>query len=206
MNNYTVQKFSEIIGFSKSTIRRWDKEGTLKAKRTSTNRRYYTDKDVQDVLRLPLEKKDKKVILYCRVSSPGQKDDLNSQINALEYFARSKGLVFETVQEIGGGMNFSRKKFMQIITGVINGDIEKLIIAHKDRLARFGFELIENICKQYDCELLVMNDEKQSPQQEMVEDLMSIIHTFSCRLYGLRKYKNKKEILKLVTDETKPKN
>ena len=95
---------------------------------------------------------------------------------------------------------------MTIITNVINGEIGTLVVAHKDRLARFGFELIENLCKQYGCELIVMNQESLSPQQEMVEDLMSIIHTFSCRLYGLRKYKSKKEVLKLVGNETKPKN
>jgi len=206
MTIYTVGQLAKIVGYSISTLRRWDRDGTYPARRTNGNRRYYTDEDVQQILRIPLNSKQKKVVLYCRVSSPTQKDDLQSQVVALENFATGRGIVFETIQEVGGGMNFSRKKFMTIITNVINGEIGTLVVAHKDRLARFGFELIENLCKQYGCELIVMNQESLSPQQEMVEDLMSIIHTFSCRLYGLRKYKSKKEVLKLVGNETKPKN
>jgi len=206
MSAYTVGQLAQKIGYSVSTLRRWDREGTYPARRTAGNRRYYTDEDIQQILRLPINQKQKKVVLYCRVSSPAQKDDLQSQVTALESFATGRGIVYETVQEIGGGMNLSRKKFMAIVTDIINGDIGTLVVAHKDRLARFGFELIENLCQQYGCELVVMNQESLSPQQEMVEDLMSIIHTFSCRLYGLRKYKSKKEIMKLVGDETKPKN
>jgi len=206
MNTYTVGQLAQKIGYSVSTLRRWDREGTYIARRTKSNRRYYTDEDIQQILRIPISEKQKKTVLYCRVSSPAQKDDLQSQVVALESFAIGRGIVFETIQEVGGGMNFSRKKFMSIISDIINGGIGTLVVAHKDRLARFGFELIENLCKQYGCELIVMNQESLSPQQEMVEDLMSIIHTFSCRLYGLRKYKSKKEILKLVGDETKSKN
>ena len=203
---YTVGQLAKIIGYSVSTLRRWDRDGTYVARRTKSNRRYYTDEDIQQILRITVNEKQKKTLVYCRVSSPAQKDDLQSQVTALESFATGRGTVFETIQEVGGGMNFSRKKFMAIITGIINGEVGTLVVAHKDRLARFGFELVENLCKQYGCELIVMNQESLSPQQEMVEDLMSIIHTFSCRLYGLRKYKSKKEVLKLVGDEKKPKN
>ena len=181
-------------------------DGTYSARRTKGNRRYYTDEDIQQILRITVNEKQKRTVVYCRVSSPAQKDDLQSQVTALESFAIGRGAVFETIQEVGGGMNFSRKQFMAIITGIINGEIGTLVVAHKDRLARFGFELVENLCKQYGCELIVMNQESLSPQQEMVEDLMLIIHTFSCRLYGLRKYKSKKEVLKLVGDEKKPKD
>ena len=206
MTIYTVGQLARVIGYSVSTLRRWDRDGTYPARRTNGNRRYYTDEDIQQILRISLSVKPKRVVLYCRVSSPSQKDDLQSQVVALENFAIGRGILFETVQEVGGGMNFSRKKFMAIITGIINGEIGTLVVAHKDRLARFGFELVENLCKQYGCELIVMNQESLSPQQEMVEDLMSIIHTFSCRLYGLRKYKSKKELMKLVGNETQSKD
>jgi predicted site-specific integrase-resolvase len=117
----------------------------------------------------------------------------------MEMFALGRGLITETITEIGGGMDFSRKKFMQLVTDIISGEVGTVIVAHKDRLARFGFDLIDNLAKQYGCEIIVVNREELSPQQEMVEDLMSIIHTFSCRLHGLRKYKKAKD---LINDET----
>jgi len=148
---------------------------------------------------MSVEDKPKRNVIYCRVSSPNQKDDLKSQVQAMEMFALGRGMIVETITEIGGGMDFSRKKFMQIINDIIAGEIGTVIVAHKDRLARFGFEMIDNLAKTYGSEILVVNKEELSPQQEMVEDLMSIIHTFSCRLYGLRKYKKAKDLLQ---DET----
>lgn len=94
----------------------------------------------------------------------------------------------EWISEIGGGMNFKRKRFLRLMDEIQQGKISKLIIAHKDRLCRFGFEYFEHMAKECGCEIVVVNHESLSPQKEMVEDLLSIIHTFSCRLYGLRRY------------------
>ena len=122
----------------------------------------------------------------------GKKDDLDSQVKALENFCAGSGLaVDDWVSEIGGGMNFKRKEFLNLIEDITAGRISKLVIAHKDRLVRFGFVLIEKLAIDNGCEVIIMNQESMSPQQEMVEDLLAIVHTFSCRLYGLRKYKNK---------------
>jgi putative resolvase len=192
---YKINEFAKLVGVSAHTVRRWEKEGRLTVARTLTNQRYFTDQDVQRVLRLRLESKPKQCVIYCRVSSPSQKDDLASQVDAMEAFSTARGLVVsETVKEIAGGMNMSRPKFLGVVFGIINGEIGTLVIAHKDRLARFGFELIENLADNYGCKIIVANQEKLSSQQEMVEDLMAIIHTFSCRLYGLRKYKSKKDL------------
>ena len=183
------------MGVTADTLRRWDREGKLSPNKTISGHRMYTELDFQKALRITIDQKPKRAVIYCRVSSSNQKDDLQSQIQAMEYFALGRGLVTETITEIGGGMNFSRKKFMQLITDIISGEIGTVIIAHKDRLARFGFELVDNMAKQYGCEIIVVNKEELSPQQEMIEDLMSIIHTFSCRLYGLRKYKKAKDLI-----------
>ena len=94
----------------------------------------------------------------------------------------------DIVEEIGGGLNFKRKKFRQIIHWAIQGEIKLLCVAHKDRLCRFAFDFIEELATSYGCEIIVANQESLSPQQELVEDLMAIIHCFSCRLYGLRSY------------------
>lgn len=196
MNKYKIAEFAKLVGLSKHTVRRWEKEGKIKPSRTLTNQRYFTDLDVQQVLRLPLKDKTKRSIIYCRVSSPNQKDDLDGQVQAMLNFANGRGIApTEVIREIGGGMNMSRPKFLGIIFGIINGEIGILVVAHKDRLARFGFDLIENLANNYGCEVIIANQESLSPQQEIIEDLMAIIHTFSCRLYGLRKYKSKKDLL-----------
>jgi predicted site-specific integrase-resolvase len=128
-------------------------------------------------------------VVYCRVSSAGQKDDLVSQVSAMEIFCLSSGVaVDEWIQEIGGGMNFKRKHFLSLVDRIQRGEILKLIVAHKDRLMRFGFDLLSHVAAENGCEIIVANQESLSPQQEMVEDLMAIVHTFSGRLYGMRKY------------------
>lgn len=95
----------------------------------------------------------------------------------------------EWIQEVGGGLNFKRKRFLEIMDRIVVGDIGVLVIAHKDRLARFGYGLIEHLCEVANCDLIVMNTETLSPEREMVEDLMTIAHCFSSRLYGLRNYR-----------------
>jgi predicted site-specific integrase-resolvase len=192
---YKIGEFAAKLNVHIDTLRRWDSNGKLIAQRSVGGTRYYTDEHFQKALRLELEEKPKRSAIYCRVSSPNQKDDLQSQVHAMELFALGRGIIAETITEIGGGMNFSRKKFTKLITDIINGDVGLVIVAHKDRLARFGFEMVDNLAKQYGCEIIVVNREELSPQQEMVEDLMAIIHTFSCRLYGLRKYKKAKDVL-----------
>ena len=198
MKKMSITEFANTLGVIPDTVRRWERSGKLSPERTHGGHRRYTEKDVQNALRLKILDKPKRKVIYCRVSGANQKDDLKSQVEVMELFAIGRGLITETITEIGGGMNMSRPKFLKIVTDIINGDIDTVIVAHKDRLARFGFELVENIAKTYGCEIIVVNCEKLSPQQEMVEDLMSIIHMFSCRLYGLRKYKKAKD---LVGDE-----
>ena len=108
----------------------------------------------------------------------------------METYCLGAGIaVDEWIQEIGGGMNFKRKRFLALVEQIGCGEVRQVLVAHKDRLMRFGFDLFEQIARHNDCEVVIVNQESLSPQQEMVEDLMAIVHTFSCRLYGMRKYK-----------------
>jgi len=173
----------------------------LSPKNISNGHRYYDESDVRQLL--GITNNERQVVVYCRVSSHSQKDDLKSQVMAMEQFCLSSGIaVDEWVSEIGGGMNFKRQKFLKLMDAIENGEISKLLIAHKDRLVRFGFEYFEHLATKNGCKIIVENLESLSPQQEMVEDLMAIIHTFSCRLYGLRKYK--KNIKKAIANESDP--
>ncbi len=187
---YRISEFAKKIGKTPDTLRRWDRTGRLPAKRTASGQRYYTERDVYLALGLEPPEAKKKIVVYCRVSSRSQKDDLESQTKALELFCAGAGLpVDEWLQEFGGGMNFKRKKFLFLMSQIQSRQIAKLVIAHKDRLVRFGFDYFEWFATQNECQIIIMNQQSLSPQQEMVEDLMAIVHTFSCRLYGLRKYK-----------------
>ncbi len=192
---YRIDEFAKRVGKGKSTLRKWDNEGLLPAKRTPGGQRYYDELDVRKIL--GYDESSRKTIVYCRVSSHSQKDDLHSQEEATRQFCLGGGIaVDEWVSEIGSGLNFKRKKFLNLMSRIYRGEIQQLIIAHKDRLCRFGFDYFQYMADENGCKLLVINQEQLSPQQEMVEDLMAIIHVFSCRLYGLRRYKNKiKEVV-----------
>ena len=185
---YRIHEFAERIGRSTATVRRWEREGKLVAKRLPSGHRFFDESDVRLMLGGAPEKR--LTVVYCRVSSAGQKDDLVSQVSAMEIFCLSSGVaVDEWIQEIGGGMNFKRKHFLSIMDRIQRGEIKTLLVAHKDRLMRFGFDLFQHIATENGCEIIVANQESLSPQQERVEDLMAIVHTFSCRLYGMQKYK-----------------
>jgi predicted site-specific integrase-resolvase len=198
---YKVGKAAELLGVSRVTLQKWDREGKLVANRNETNRRYYTDEQINNFLRKPRIELNR-IVAYCRVSSPNQRPDLKNQRKCLEEFCKASGIAnVDYLEEIGGGLNFNRPVFLEIIHEITVGRISKLIVAHKDRLCRFGFELIKNLCDLNNCELLVVNVEKLSPEQEMVQDLMTIIHCFSSRLYGLRNYK---KTLQKALEEKQP--
>ncbi len=203
---YRVKEFAKLVGKSSSTLRRWDREGKLKPKRSAGNQRYYTDADLQKALNIETETQIGKTVVYCRVSSNNQKPELEHQIIAMEEFCRGRGeCIDEWISEVGGGLNFKRKKFLKLMKDIRLGEVSKVIIAHKDRLVRFSFEFIEEFASWYGCEIIVANQESLSPEEEMVKDLMSIIHTFSCRLYGLRSYKKQIKAIASISLESKSK-
>lgn len=187
-------EFAEEIGVSVETLRRWDRTGKLKAKRTPSNHRYYTEEDLLQAKGLKPISEERLIKVYCRVSSAKQKNELANQKSSMEQFCLARGYaVDEWVEEIGGGLNFKRKKFLSLIEEAISGKIEVIVIAHKDRLCRFAFDLIEQLLSKRGCQIVVANAESMSPQQELVEDLMAVVHCFSCRLYGSRSYRKEKE-------------
>lgn len=185
---------SKILRVTVKTLQNWDKDKKLIAFRNKeTNRRYYTEQQINEFLGKE-SKSHEKIVIYARVSNIGQKDDLQNQQDFLQQYSNVKGyIVSEIITDIASGMNFKRKNWNKLLKDVMNRKIEKIIIAHKDRFVRFGFDWFDEMCKSFGCEIEVVNNEKLSPQEEMVQDLISIIHIFSCRIYGLRKYK--KEIV-----------
>lgn len=203
MNTYNVAEFAHLVGVSVKTLQRWDREGKLTpAARTPGNRRLYTQEQLNQLLhRVP--KRERVSVAYLRVSSQAQKPDLANQKTALEQFCIAKGLTIdEWIAEIGGGLNFKRPKFTELVDRIIRGEIATLVIAHKDRLARFGYELLVHLCETHECQIIVLNTESLSPEQEMVQDLLTITQCFSARLDGLRNYR--KAINKALQDDQSP--
>jgi excisionase family DNA binding protein len=183
MQHVTPKEAAKILGVHVSSLRRWENEGKLKAIRTPGGQRRFIIEEVEKVAGMP---RTVRTVCYGRVSTHSQQDDLQRQLEHL----RTRYSEAEIISEVGSGLNFKRKKFLSILERIIDGDIQRLVIAHPDRLVRFGFELVKWLCTKFECELVVLNDRKLSPEQELVQDLLSIIHCFSSRLYGLRKYKS----------------
>jgi len=149
----------------------------------------YTDEHLYQVL--PRRRvAERATVVYMRVSSQAQKPDLLNQRTVLEQFCAARGLVVtEWMSEIGGGLNFKRSKFLALVDRIVTNQVAMVVIAHKDRLMRFGFDLVAHLCLRHGCELIAMNTETLSPEQEMAQDLMTITHCFSARLDGLRNYR-----------------
>ena len=208
MNTYKPQEFAEMIGVSVKTLQRWGNEDKLKAYRTPTDRRYYTHKQYVDYMG-DSNSKHGKTIIYTRVSSNGQKDDLINQVEFLKQYANAKGIIVDEIfEDIGSGLNYNRKKWNKLIEDCMLGLVKTIIIAHKDRFIRFGYDWFERFLKANGVDIIIVNNEKLSPEQELVNDLISIIHVFSCRIYGLRKYKKQiegdGEIAKEIKNGNKP--
>ncbi|AHJ29577.1 IS607 family transposase [Nodularia spumigena] len=146
---FKPHEFAEKIGVSVKTLQRWDNSGKLPAKRTPSGHRFYTENDLLIIQGLKPTEQHRKNIVYCRVSSNGQKPELRNQITAMETFCLNRGLaVDEWVSEIGGGLNFKRKKFLSIMMSMLQGEIAIIVIAHKDRMCRFAYEgLPHTTCK-----------------------------------------------------------
>lgn len=165
------------LGVHANTLRKWANEGKIRYIRQPGGQRLYDVSSVGD-------DGDRRRVCYCRVSSRKQKDDLERQIAKM----RSLFPDHEIVTDIGSGLNFKRKGFASVLECAMRGNLAEVVVAHRDRLCRFGFDLIEWIVGQNGGKVVVLDDTESSPQRELVNDLVSIIHVFACRIHGLRKY------------------
>ena len=189
-NTYSPKQFGKLIGRTTNTLQKWDREGKLKAHRSpTTNRRYYTH-DQYLAYRGLVAPEQGLTIVYSRVSGVAQKPDLANQVETLEAYCKQHSLVVdEWMSDIGSGLNYKRKQFNHLMQLVELGKVRRILIAHRDRLVRFGYEYFEAFCERHHTEIVVINGESHSPEQELVRDLMAIVTVFSARLHGLRSYK-----------------
>ena len=191
ITNYKPKDFAELLGVSVKTLQRWDRDGILKANRTPTDRRYYTYDQYLQFKGIQTENDIRDTVIYARVSTRNQKDDLQNQVEFLKQFCNAKGIIVnQCVEDFGSGLNYNRKKWNRLLDEVMANKIKAIVISNKDRFIRFGYDWFEKFCEKFNTKIIIVNNETLSPNEELVQDIISILHVFSCRLYGLRKYKN----------------
>lgn len=194
ITNYKPKEFAKLLNVSVKTLQRWDREKTLIANRTLTNRRYYTYDQYLQFKGIGKDADFRKIVIYTRVSTRNQSDDLENQVDFLQTYANAKGLIAdEIIRDYGSGLNYNRKKWNQLLVEVMENKIKMILVSHQDRFVRFGFDWFEKFCNKFNVEIVVVKNEKLSPHEELVQDIVSILHVFSGRLYGLRKYKKQIE-------------
>ncbi|MBS3938288.1 MAG: IS607 family transposase [Peptococcaceae bacterium] len=205
MDRYVaIGEASKALDVSITTLRRWEAEGKLIPERTAGRQRRY------DLAKLKPEwfhaaQEDRKTIAYARVSSHDQKDDLERQKQVLELYCAKQGWTFEVIADLGSGMNYNKKGLKRLLEEIIEGRVGRLVVAHKDRLLRFGAELVFAICEAKDVEVLIINQGVDTTfEQDLAEDVLEIITVFSARLYGSRSRKNRKLLdgVKRAVEET----
>ena len=209
ITNYKPKDFAELLGVSVKTLQRWDRDGILKANRTPTDRRYYTYDQYLQFKGIQTENDIRDTVIYARVSTRNQKDDLQNQVEFLKQFCNAKGIIVnQCVEDFGSGLNYNRKKWNRLLDEVMANKIKAIVISNKDRFIRFGYDWFEKFCEKFNTKIIIVNNETLSPNEELVQDIISILHVFSCRLYGLRKYKNQikedEEIAKELQNGNKP--
>lgn len=205
ITNYKPGDFAELLGVSVKTLQRWDREGILKANRMPTDRRYYTYDQYLQFKGIKTKNDNRETVIYARVSTRNQKEDLQNQVAFLRQFCNAKGMIVDQcIEEYGSGLNYNRKKWNRLLEEVMEQKVKTIVVTHQDRFIRFGYDWFERFCEKFHTTIVIVNNEELSPQEELVQDMISILHVFSCRLYGLRKYKNQikrdEEIVKELQD------
>ena len=179
-----MNEVSEITGLAQSTLRLMHRKGELvPAKVSSGGTRYYSDEQIKEYM--GIETVSKRIVIgYARVSSRKQEDDLNKQIENLKTYMFAKGYSFEMITDIGSSINYSKKGLTKLLERIHNGEISKVVVLYKDRLVRFGFELLETVCKLNDCEIEIVDNTPKMDEEELINDLVKVVNVFGSELKG----------------------
>ncbi|MCH9626239.1 MAG: hypothetical protein S4CHLAM123_14350 [Chlamydiales bacterium] len=186
----SIGKAAALLGVSRDTLRRWEAAGKITAERTARGHRRYDLGKIQGIHPTPMS--DRPTIIYARVSGHDQKKDLQRQIELLETYCIVHGWKYEIIQDLGSGLNYKKKGLNHLIKRICSDGIQRLVLTNKDRLLRFGSELIFSLCEQFSVEVVLINSSEESTfEEDLAQDVLEIITVFSARLYGSRSKKNK---------------
>ena len=194
-----IGEASALLGVTPQTLRKWEKTGELLPdRRSKTGTRYY---DVNKLI--GINNTGQPTVCYARVSSHDKKDDLDRQQELLEAYCAAKGWRCEVIRDLGSGMNYRKRGLNRLLELIMTRQMKRLVLTHKDRLLRFGAELVFTLCEVQGIEIVIIHQgEQPSFEEELAQDVLEIITVFSARLYGSRSHKHKKMMaaLKDVTD------
>ena len=193
MKYYSSKTVTQILGVTAQTLRNWDREGKLKPAYIKGNGyRYYSEESILAYTQERKTKKNLNVIGYARVSSKKQLDDLERQVNNIKEYISSKYESFDIITDVGSGINYNKPGLLKLIEKINKKEVDLIVILYKDRLLRFGFELVEHFAKLNNVSIEILDNKMDKTQdQELVEELVQIITVFSCKLQGKRKSKTK---------------
>ena len=199
-----IGEAAAALGVSITTLRRWEASGKLAAEHTAGGHRRYDLAKLKPELFRAEADAQRRTVAYARVSSHDQKDDLERQKQVLELYCARQGWTFEVIADLGSGMNYQKKGLKKLLESIIDGQIGRLVITHKDRLLRFGAELVFATCETKNVEVIILNQgEDPTFEEDLAKDMLEIITVFSARLYGSRSGKNQKLLddVKKVVEE-----
>ena len=202
MELISIGKFAKMVGVTPTTLRRMHLRGDfIPYHITKSGTRYYSMEQLKEFSSGPLVS-EKIVIGYCRVSTPAQKDDLETQVQNVKSYMYAKGYKFEIITDIGSGINYKKKGLLELINKINNHEVSTVVVLYKDRLIRFGFDLLDYLCEINGVKIEIIDNTEYSKEQELTDDLIQIITVFANRLYGQRSKKTKRLIDEIKNNAT----
>jgi predicted site-specific integrase-resolvase len=200
----SIHKVASILGVTPQTLRQWDANGYfVPSQRRSNGYRYYTKEQVEQFAEQfnTIKNKNRINIGYCRVSTNKQKDDLARQAENIDLYLKSLKTPYQIIKDIGSGINYNKKGLSELLELICKNKVDTVYVLYKDRLVRFGFEILQKVAELHNTQIVVLDNEDKTKEQELVEDLMQIITVFSCRLHGKRATKTKQLMKDLIEDD-----
>lgn len=202
----SIGKFAKELGITPEHVRAMHRTGeVIPARISEKGTRYYSEEQLRELKNSQTSQKDKKVVAYCRVFTKSQKDDLEKQVENVKSYMYAKGYSFEVITDIGSGINYKNKGLQELISLIDSNQVTKIVILYKDRLVRFGFELIQLLCDLHDVKIEIIDNSERSKEEELMDDLIQIITAFANELYGSRSKKTK-ALIERISDVTRDEN
>ena len=200
MKYYSAKTVTQLLGVTAQTLRNWDKEGKLKPSYVKSNGyRYYSEDAILAYTQERKTKKNLNVIGYSRVSSEKQSDDLERQVNNIKEYLSNNYETFDIITDIGSGINYNKPGLLKLIEKINKKEVDLIVVLYKDRLLRFGFELVKYFAELNNVKIEVLDKIDKNQDQELVEDLVQIINVFSYKIQGKQKRKTKKLLKEFST-------
>ena len=202
----SIGKFAKELGVTPEHVRTMHRTGeVIPARISEKGTRYYSEEQLRELKNNQFSQREEKVVAYCRVSTKSQKDELEKQVENVKSYMYAKGYSFEVITDIGSSINYKNKGLQELISLIDSNQVAKVVILYKDRLVRFGFELIQLLCELHGVKIEIIDNSEYSTDEELTDDLIQIVTLFANRLYG-SKSKETKTLIKRVSDVTRDEN